>query len=253
MRASVTPVRRVCGLLLVAVVLLAGCKVDARVDVRLNADGSGIVLAKITLDAEAVQRLTTGGSLATAVPLDDLRDAGWHVSEWKTTKSGAASITLSRAFVNQDGLARRLEDLTGPNGALRDARITRHAWLVRCLRQDRGHRRPARCERGREVGSRARETVGGRRARRELARRQARLRAQRRTTPHRANARAGRGLATDRVPWRRPRNPLRFALGDLRAADRAARRRCSVVGAGAPGHGFVTALQVAPESYVITI
>jgi hypothetical protein len=126
----VTPVRRVCGLLLVAVVLLAGCKVDARVDVTLNADGSGVVLAKITLDAEAVQRLTTGGPLATAVPLDDLRNAGWHVSDWKTAKSGAASLTLSRAFVNQDGLTRRLEDLTGPHGALRDARITRtRGWF----------------------------------------------------------------------------------------------------------------------------
>ena len=105
--------------------LLAGCKVDARVDVTLNADGSGTVLARITLDAEAVHRLTTGGPLATAVPLDDLRTAGWHVSLWTTTKSGAAQVTLSRAFVNQDDLARRLEDLTGPHGALRDARITR--------------------------------------------------------------------------------------------------------------------------------
>lgn len=124
MRASVTPVRRVCGLLLVAVVLLAGCKVDARLDVTLHADGSGTVVTKITLDAEAVQRLTTGGPLETAVPLDDLRNAGWHVSAWKTAKSGSASITLSRVFVNQAGLARRLEDLTGKNGALRDARIT---------------------------------------------------------------------------------------------------------------------------------
>src|SRR5260221_2909616 len=130
MRASVTPVRRVCGLLLVSVVLLAGCKVDARVDITLRADGSGTVAAKITLDAGAVQRLTSGGSLASAVPLGDLRDAGWHVSAWKRDASGGAAITLTHAFVGQQRLAGRLADLTGPNGALRDPRITRtRGWF----------------------------------------------------------------------------------------------------------------------------
>jgi hypothetical protein len=125
MHAWVTPVRRVRGLLLVAVVLLAGCKVDARVDVTLRADGSGTVAAKVTLDAEAVQRLTTGGSLESAVPLDDLRNGGWHISAWKRDPAGGAAITLSRVFVGQDDLARRLADLTGSKGALRDPRITR--------------------------------------------------------------------------------------------------------------------------------
>ncbi len=124
-----TPVRRVCGLFLVAVVLLAGCKVDARVDVTLRADGSGRVAVKVALDAEAVQKLTTGGSLASAVPLDDLRDAGWRVSAWKRSPSGA-SITLSHEFVGRAELARRLADLTGPDGALRDPRITRtRGWF----------------------------------------------------------------------------------------------------------------------------
>ena len=130
MRAWVTPVRRVWGLLLVAVVLLAGCKVDARVDVTLRANGSGAVAAKVTLDAEAVQRLTTGGPLVSAVPLGDLRDAGWRVTAWKVDRSGGAAITLSRAFVNQEGLASRLADLAGPNGVLRDPRITRaRGWF----------------------------------------------------------------------------------------------------------------------------
>jgi hypothetical protein len=129
MHASLTPVRRVWGLALVAVVLLAGCKVDARVDITLRADGSGTVAVKVTLDAEAVQKLTTGGSLASAVPLDDLRHAGWRVSSWKRSASGA-SISLSSSFVGQADLARRLADLTGPDGALRDPRITRtRGWF----------------------------------------------------------------------------------------------------------------------------
>ncbi len=130
MHAWVTPVRRVRGLLLVSVVLLAGCKVDARVDVTLRANGSGTVAAKVTLDADAVHRLTSGGPLTSAVRLDDLRRAGWRVSAWKRDSSGAATITLSRAFVNQAGLSRRLEDLAGPKGALRDPAITRtRGWF----------------------------------------------------------------------------------------------------------------------------
>jgi hypothetical protein len=116
-------------LLLISVVLVAGCKVDARVDITLRADGSGTVAVKVTLDAEAVQKLTTGGSLASAVPLDDLRDAGWGVSAWKRSASGA-TITLSHEFVGRAELARLLADLTGPNGALRDPQITRtRGWF----------------------------------------------------------------------------------------------------------------------------
>lgn len=130
MHAWVTPVRRVWGLLLVSVVLLAGCKVDARVDVTLRADGSGTVGARLTLDADAVRRLTTHAPLAEAIPLDDLRDAGWDVSAWKPASGGGDSITLTHDFVGQADLARRLTDLAGPNGALRDPRITRtRGWF----------------------------------------------------------------------------------------------------------------------------
>jgi len=116
---------------LVGVVLLAGCKVDARVDVTLRPDGSGTVVARVALDADAVQRLTTHSSLANAVPLDDLRTAGWQVSAWKPVHGGGDAITLTHGFVGQSDLARRLTDLAGPKGALRDPRITRtRGWLA---------------------------------------------------------------------------------------------------------------------------
>jgi hypothetical protein len=129
MGATVTPVRRVGGLLLLAALLCAGCKVDARVDVTLHADGSGTVAARITLDHDAVEELTRHEPLAQAVPLDDVRAAGWQVSGWKTS-GRAATITLSHDFVGQADLARRLTDLVGPTGVLRDARITRtRGWF----------------------------------------------------------------------------------------------------------------------------
>jgi hypothetical protein len=100
-------------------VLLAGCKVDARVDVTLRADGSGTVTVRVALDHDALQRLTRHTpSLAQAVPLADVRAAGWKVDV------GRSTITLSRDFVGQDDLNRRLQDLVGPTGVLRDARIT---------------------------------------------------------------------------------------------------------------------------------
>ena len=121
---SLTPVRRVWGLLLVSVVLLAGCKVDARVDVTLRADGSGTVTARVTLDADAVRRLTTA-PIAQAVPLADMRAAGWKVSGWTKSSGGSESITVSHGFVGQTDLARRLADLVGTTGVLHDPAITR--------------------------------------------------------------------------------------------------------------------------------
>ena len=77
-----------------------------------------------------MRRLTTHAPLTEAVPLDDLRRAGWQVSTWKPVSGGGAAITLTHEFVGQSDLARRLADLTGPDGALRDPRITRtRSWF----------------------------------------------------------------------------------------------------------------------------
>jgi hypothetical protein len=115
---------------LALVVVLAGCKVDARIDVRLNADGSGIVTAQITLDHEAVGRVASGSSLEKAVRLDDMRAAGWTVSGWKTGAVGSKTITLTHAFTGQQDLANRLADLGGPNGVIGDPKVKQtRSWF----------------------------------------------------------------------------------------------------------------------------
>jgi hypothetical protein len=125
----VAQVRRVAGLLAVAALLCAGCKVDARVDVALRADGSGTVTARVTLDADAVHRLTTHAPLDRAVPLDDVRAAGWTVSGWQTAPDGA-TITLAHDFVGQTEVSQLLAELVGSTGVLRDARLTRsRSWI----------------------------------------------------------------------------------------------------------------------------
>ena len=126
-----TPVRRVWGVLLLSVVLLAGCKVDARVDVTLRPDGTGTVAARIELDAGAVRQLTAhDGPLARAVPLADVRAAGWTVSQWTPTAGHGEAITLTHPFVGQPDLTRRIADLSGPSGILSAPKITRERGLL---------------------------------------------------------------------------------------------------------------------------
>jgi hypothetical protein len=126
----VTPTGRVCALL-VLVGLLAGCKVDARVDVTLRADGSGTVTARVALDADAVHRLTSDAPLERAVPLADVRRAGWTLSPWTPIRGGGDAITLTHGFVGQADLERRLADLVGETGVLNHPTITRtRGWFT---------------------------------------------------------------------------------------------------------------------------
>jgi hypothetical protein len=104
--------------------LLAGCKVDAKVDVTLRADGSGTVTTRVTLDADAVKRLTPNAPLAQAVPLADMRAAGWKISEWSPTSDGGQTITVSHDFVGRNDLAGLLVDLTGRTRAIWQPEIT---------------------------------------------------------------------------------------------------------------------------------
>ena len=64
------------------VVVLAGCRVDARVDIAVRDNGSGTLQTTITLDADAVQQLGGSTTFAQMVPLDDLRRVGWTISPW---------------------------------------------------------------------------------------------------------------------------------------------------------------------------
>ncbi len=113
------------GLVAIAAVLLAGCRVDARVDVTLANDGSGTVRTTLKFDRDAIQRLGGLDAAAKQVPLADLRAAGWKVSRWTGGARSTATLTLTHDFRDQADLARRLADLVGPKGLLRDPRITR--------------------------------------------------------------------------------------------------------------------------------
>jgi hypothetical protein len=94
------------------VILLTGCRVDARVEIAMHPDGSGVVTASVTLDADAAQRVGGTGALR----LDDLQAAGWVVQR------DARSITMTRSFVDTADLSHALTQL---GGVLGDASVTR--------------------------------------------------------------------------------------------------------------------------------
>lgn len=108
----------------VGVVALAGCKVNARVDVALRDDGSGTLGTTITFDSDAVQRLGGAAEIAKNVPLDDLRKAGWRITPFARGTGGTESVSLAHDFTGQSDLARRIVDLAGPHGILQSPTVS---------------------------------------------------------------------------------------------------------------------------------
>ena len=73
--------------------LLAGCRVDTRVDITVRDDGSGTVRSTVTVDADAVKQMGGATALVQSIPLGDLRRAGWAISQW--VKGGADAQTMT--------------------------------------------------------------------------------------------------------------------------------------------------------------
>ncbi|MCZ7528145.1 MAG: hypothetical protein M5U14_18305 [Acidimicrobiia bacterium] len=113
-------------------VLLAGCRVDALVTVDVRDDGGGTVGVEVALDPAAVQAVEAGGgAIDERVRLDDLRAAGWDVSEWERSFDGSATVRLSKGFADSEELGELVEELNGPDGPLRDLSLTRERSVLR--------------------------------------------------------------------------------------------------------------------------
>lgn len=111
-------------------VLLAGCRVDTRVEVTVHKDGSGVLVAKVTLDGEAVARIGGVEKASQQIPVEDLEAAQWKVGPWVNGEGGGVSRDFEHAFDSQADLANRLTDLFGANGAVRSPQFSRQkGWL----------------------------------------------------------------------------------------------------------------------------
>jgi hypothetical protein len=110
----------------VLVALLAACKADATVTVRMHEDGSGVVAVRVVLDGAAVRAAEVGGGkLADRVRLADLTGAGWTVTPWRRTPSGGAVLTVTKPFARPEEVRAIVGELNGAHGPLRGFRASR--------------------------------------------------------------------------------------------------------------------------------
>jgi hypothetical protein len=110
------------------VALLAACKADATVTVRMRENGSGVVAVRVVLDAAAVRAAEVGGGkLADRVRLTDLTGAGWTVTPWTRPANGGAVLSVTKPFARPEQVAGIVRELNGAHGPLRGVAASRDA------------------------------------------------------------------------------------------------------------------------------
>jgi hypothetical protein len=125
-------VRKLALLVALGALVLAGCRVDTALTVHVNEDGSGVVTARVRLDAAAVAAATSGGAaLADAVRLGDLTAAGWRSTGWRERKDGGAELRVSKQFARAEDAGAVVAELSGPDGPVRDVKVTRETSTFR--------------------------------------------------------------------------------------------------------------------------
>ncbi|HVM41726.1 MAG TPA: hypothetical protein VM618_13205 [Acidimicrobiia bacterium] len=101
--------------------LLSSCKVDVRLHVDANEDGSGVVRLALFLDEEAVEAL--GGDVAQRFRIADLTQVGWSVSSGSGER--AADVMAQKSFATPEELTAVVRELSGNVGPFRDFRLER--------------------------------------------------------------------------------------------------------------------------------
>ena len=84
-------------LLVLGVLALSACQLDVKVDVAMNADGTGEVVVVATVDADVVSQMP---GLEGSLVLDDATSAGWVVEGPTATEGGGLTVTLRHPFAS---------------------------------------------------------------------------------------------------------------------------------------------------------
>ncbi len=116
--------------LLVALLAWAGtaCQVTLAAGVDVARDGTGRVTAGRGLDADALKEV---GDPATALRLDDVRQAGWDVEAPRREDDGLTWFRASKPFSDPEQVPAIVAELNGPDGPFRDFRVVRTKSLTR--------------------------------------------------------------------------------------------------------------------------
>ena len=107
--------------------ILSACRTDARVNVRSDKAGAGLVSVDLSLDRAATVGLGTGDS---RLLTKDLSAAGWAVGGVVPADTGGSTIHAEKQFANVHEANLILQQLTGPNGSLSSVKLIRKKNLA---------------------------------------------------------------------------------------------------------------------------
>lgn len=116
--------------LALALLVLAGCRADARVTISVDGRG-GEVAVRFEVDKDAVSVVGGPRAVVQGAQVTDLRNAGWEVAGPRRTTAGGAVIEASKRFSHPADLGAVVNELSGPEGPLQGFRLDRHRGLTR--------------------------------------------------------------------------------------------------------------------------
>ena len=102
--------------------LLASCRVDTDVALKVNDNGTGTVSVTVTADADVYKAAPT---LKTDVRNDDLTAAGWKTTGPTVTKEGGLTVTFSHGFENPAQATALLGQVNDTRGPLKNLVLAR--------------------------------------------------------------------------------------------------------------------------------
>lgn len=113
-------------------VVLGACQVRTEVTVQLEEDGSGTVEVAVGLDDEALTELPDldqdgvgdAADLSLVARVDDLEATGWTIGE-PESEDGVTWIRATKPFGTPEQAVEVLDELTGPEGPLREWDVKR--------------------------------------------------------------------------------------------------------------------------------
>jgi len=108
------------GVVLVALGVVAGCRIDAEVEVTVNPDGTGVVLVTVTADPDVVDAVP---DLADEFRATDLTATGWQVDGPAPTAEGGLAVELRHDFGTVAEANTVLDQISAPDGPLRELGI----------------------------------------------------------------------------------------------------------------------------------
>jgi hypothetical protein len=109
-------------LIVIAVMLLSACRVDATVDISMHSDGSGDITLTAVADADVVNKAP---GLAEDLRFDDAESAGWTVTGPTATSGGGLQAELTHEFANPEEATALLQSINGSGGPLHNVVLGR--------------------------------------------------------------------------------------------------------------------------------